>query len=62
MFYFKDEINALLEEHGGDKLEDWYWASTEYYSFIAWFMDFSNGYCNIYAKSSSNYVRAVAAI
>lgn len=62
MFYFKDEINALLEEHGGDKLEGWFWASTEYNSTNAWIMAFSNGDCTYDYKFISTCVRAVAAI
>lgn len=60
--YFVDEINAILEENGGEKLEGWYWASTELSFNNAWSMYFSNGGLYYYYKSNANSVRAVAAI
>ena len=62
ILFFKDEINAILEEHGGDLLTEWAWASTEYSAFIAWFVYFSNGYVTDSYKYDNGYVRAVAAI
>ena len=57
--YFVDEINAILEENGGEKLKGWYWASTEYSSTTAWYMTFSNGYLYRGYKYFTHSVRAV---
>lgn len=62
LLLFKDEINAIIEEHDGDILEGWEWASSEYHAGFAWNVDFSNGLVNGNFKYNSNYVRAVAAI
>lgn len=60
--YFEDEINSILEANGGDKLDGWYWASSEYHSSNAWSMNFSNGNLYYNNKYIYGYVRAVAAI
>lgn len=58
--YFADEINAILEENRGDKLEEWYWTSTESSFTYARLMNFSNWHLISGIKSYTNYVRAVA--
>lgn len=60
--YFKDEINELLEAHGGDKLEGCYWCSSEHSALFAWYVHFCSG--NIYNRNKSyiGYVRAVSAL
>lgn len=60
--YYKDEINELLEAHGGDKLKGWNWCSSEYSALNAWYVNFSNGTVSGYFKSDANYVRAVSAL
>ena len=63
ILFFKDEINAILKEQGGDLLTEWAWASTEDSAYYAWFVNFLYGY--VYSDSKGNhsgYVRAVAAI
>ena len=60
--YFEDEINAILEANGGDKLNGWYWASSEYYSTGALDVHFSNGNFRYSAKYYGNSVRAVTAM
>ena len=62
LLLFKDEINAIIEEHDGDILEGWEWASSEFNAYNAWIVPFSNGFVISYNKSVFNYVRAVAAI
>ena len=59
--YYKDEINELLEAHGGDKLEGWNWCSSENSALNAWNVNFSNGYVNGNNKCNAGYVRAVSA-
>lgn len=61
--YYKDEINALLEAHGGDKLKGWNWCSSEYSSLYAWLVSFYSGTINgNYYKSGTGSVRAVSAL
>lgn len=62
LLLFKDEINAIIEEHGGDILEGWEWASSEYGAYYAWGVYFSNGVVSYVNKYLYYYVRAVAAI
>lgn len=62
ILFFKDEINAILEEHGGDLLTEWAWASTEYSASYAWGVYFNNGNVLNTGKYNFGYVRAVAAI
>ena len=58
---FIDEINEKLREIGGKELDKAYWSTTEYYSFIAWYVGFSSGYVFYNGKSYSFAVRPVAA-
>jgi serine/threonine protein kinase len=57
----KSAINSTLAEHGGTELSKWYWSSTEYDEFCAWYVFMSD--CDTYdrIKDVSNYVRAVSA-
>ena len=59
--YYKDEINELLEAHGGDKLEGWNWCSTEFSELYAWYVYFGDGYVDDGNKCITYYVRAVSA-
>lgn len=60
--YYKDEINELLEAHGGDKLEGWNWCSSETSELYAWFVNFYDGIVGSVIKSGTGYVRAVSAL
>ena len=59
--YYKDEINELLEAHGGDKLEGLNWCSSENSELYAWYVNFSSGYILDNLKYGTFYVRAVSA-
>lgn len=64
MFCFKDEINAALVELGGDPLseDDYYWSSSEYSQFYAWYVNFTYGYVNNNNKYYTGHIaRGVAA-
>lgn len=61
MCYFKDEINALIREHGGTELNSYYWSSTECSTFSAWLVHFSSGGIYYGGKCNGGVVRAVAA-
>lgn len=60
---YKEEINNLLKLVGGDPLlsDKCYWASTEYSSYGAWFVNFGSGTFGT-SKCYGTVVRAVAAL
>lgn len=59
-----DYINAGLEAANGEKLQGWYWSSTEYNMNYAWTFNMDGGYRGWYGKSNSYYyfVRPVLAL
>lgn len=62
ILYFKDEINRLIVENGGDPIASYYWSSSEYSATSAWIVGFSSGTVYLYTgKYCTHYVRAVAA-
>ena len=54
-------VNKALELAGGEPLKVWYWSSTEYSQYGAWYVGFSSGSTYYGNKSYSYAVRAVAA-
>ena len=60
--YNKDEINELLEAHGGDKLKGWNWCSSENSVLSARSVNFNDGYVYYASKCYTGYVRAVSAL
>lgn len=53
-----NEINKALVEAGGDPMkEDWYWSSTEYSSYYAWYVYFDSGDADNGSKYGSYVVR-----
>lgn len=64
IYAWKQEINALLEQHGAEKIRDvWYWTETEYSATDAWYLNFNNGNQNGDGKSTHRYrVRPVSAL
>lgn len=61
MLILKDEINARLEEIGGEPLDSSYWSSSEYSDTYAWFVNFHSDYVYNNVKYGSSVVRRVAA-
>jgi len=57
---YHEEIDAALEEAGGDKL-GWEWADGECYGTYAWFYNSTGGALYAYRKYDSFQVRAVLA-
>ena len=58
-----DDVNAGLSAAGGEKLEGYYWSSTEYDYNYAWNLRMSDGGRNYYYKNYINlYVRPVLAL
>ena len=60
----KDKINAALKAANLPELkESWYWSSTEYSNYYAWFLDMSDGNRNASNKGNNNRnVRPVLAL
>ena len=57
-----NEVNNALVEAGGDPMkDDWYWSSTEYSSYNAWFVNFGHGYTSNGNKYSNGVVRPAVA-
>lgn len=62
LYYYKDAIDAILEEHGGDKLDsNYFWSSTEGNQRGAWYVSFNNGTMNNLSKYFTYTVRPLAA-
>lgn len=57
-----DDVNAGLSAAGGEKLEGYYWSSTEYLSNSAWVLGMVNGTRGYGNKNDGNYVRPVLAL
>ena len=66
IYAWKQEINALLEQHGAEKIRDrndWYWTETEHSATYAWFLDFYYGLQGAKTKSTGMCrVRPVSAL
>lgn len=58
ILFFKDEINRLLRENGGEELDKWYWTSTENSEKVARVVNASNGNVGIDYKGNQYSVRA----
>ena len=58
---YKEEINKLLEEIGGDPLASYYWSSTEGSSYGAWIVGFGSGSVHNGSKCYSYVVRPCTA-
>lgn len=61
ILYFRDEINALMKEHGARELCGYYWSSSEYSQAGAWGVGFPSGVVGGGGKYGTYYVRAVSA-
>lgn len=63
IYAWKQEINALLEQHGAEKIrDDWYWTETEPSATYAWHLNFSDGHQYDNNKSTNRHrVRPVSA-
>ena len=59
---YLDEINAALVEAGGDKLDGWYWTSSEYSTGNSWFCNGSYGDLYYGIKYSTISVRPVLSL
>lgn len=57
-----DDVNAGLVAAGGEKLEGYYWSSTEYNSSNAWVLTMGSGGRDYSNKTYTYYVRPVLAL
>lgn len=57
--YYKNEINQILEDHGGEALNDHYWTRSERNETYAWAMNFDFGVPYDVAKSGTRHARAL---
>ena len=58
-----EDVNAGLTAANGEKLESWYWSSTEYGNTSAWGFAMGNGSrYNSSKNGNNNYVRPVLAV
>lgn len=57
-----DDVNAGLSAAGGEKLEGYYWSSTELSSNYAWYLWLDDGTRSYDVKLNSKYVRPVLAL
>lgn len=68
MYLNKAAINALMEDANDegcsfDLIDDyWYWSSTQYDQWCAWYVYLGYGYTNSFSRTISIYVRAVSAL
>ena len=62
LLWQKDAINKILQEHEGDPLDDFFWASQEYSRQNAWYVNFSSGSVSNSGKYGTSAVRAVSAL
>ena len=57
----REAINNLLKAKGKNELYFWYWSSTQYDEFCAWFVSMHNGNTGNFNKGNYYIVRAVSA-
>lgn len=60
-FIHKDKLNKAIKANGGDVwYNEWYWSSSEYTIYDAWYVSADNGYVGWDDKDNLyNYVRCV---
>lgn len=57
---YRDEIDKIIEDNGGDPLDGLYWSVAQYYANYAWLYYSTNGRFDYYSKSISSPGRALA--
>ena len=60
--YYRDEIDAVLTEYGGDPLNRWYWTAAEYSANYAFYYYGYNGGLIYNVKNSTFSSRALLAL
>ena len=54
-----DEIDEMLEENGGDSLDNWYWLCDEYSDYYSFFYGGCNGTLDINRKRNTCSIRPI---
>jgi len=60
--YYRDEIDAVLTEYGGDPLNRWYWTCAEYSAYSAFYYHGTYGYLTSIIKNYTGLSRALLAL
>lgn len=60
--YYRDEIDAVLTEYGGDSLDNWYWTAAEASANTAFSYNGRGGNLIINSKNSTYISRALLAL
>ena len=56
---YRDEIDEMLEENGGDSLDNWYWTCAEYSDYYSFFYGGCNGTLDINRKRNTCSIRPI---
>ena len=59
---YRDEIDKVLVDNGGDGLDNWYWTCAEYSAYGSFGYDGGRGNLNVYHKNFTFSVRPVLAL
>lgn len=60
--FFRKQVDAILNENGGEPLDNWYWIFAEYSANIAFIYSGNNGYVSNYSKDSTYSTRGLLAL
>lgn len=56
---YRKEIDKVLNENGGDNLENWYWTCAEYSAYYSFFYGGCNGTLDINRKRNTCSIRPI---
>ena len=56
---YRNEIDQLLEDNGGDSLDNWYWLRDEYSAYYSFFYGGCNGTLDINRKRNTCSIRPI---
>lgn len=60
LLFFKDEINKILDAHGGDFLNEYAWTSSEIPAGMVSLVNFNTGSICFFRKTDYNYAYTIA--
>ena len=56
---YREEIDKVLQENGGDSLDNWYWTCAEYSAYYSFFYGGCNGTLDINRKRNTCSIRPI---
>ena len=56
---YRKEVDKVLEENGGDSLDNWYWTCAEYSAYYSFYYGGCNGILYGYSKNFAYSVRPI---